>query len=239
MKIFVGYGYNERDKWIEELVFPLIEAFGDTVVTGKEVFGKELSDGVRGLISECDALMGFATRRDGPDQKGLWTTHKWVQDEIRTADDQKPKILFVEIREAGVDPQLGMNVGRAYIQLNENDRDRCLLALAQTISRWHSESRASIFQLSPDQFIKAVIPWIGDKNLECSYRLMNPITGDESEEVSMNIVSREEGLFVYAKKVPSDKLIRVRVSYGAKLLWTSEYQKQDIRVITLKKKPII
>jgi hypothetical protein len=239
MKIFVGYGYNERDKWIEELVFPLIEAFGDTPVTGKEIFGKELSDGVRGLIRECDALMGFATRRDGPNQKGLWTTHKWVADEIRTADDQEPKIPYVEIREAGIDPQTGMNVGKAYIALNEGERDRCLLALAQTISRWHSELRASIFQLSPDQFIKAVIPWIGDRNLECSYRLMNPITGNESGEVPMNIVSQKEGLFVYARNVPSDRLIRVRVSYGARLLWISEYQKHEIRVITLKKRPII
>ena len=29
MKIFVGYGYNERDKWIEELVFPLNPSLAD------------------------------------------------------------------------------------------------------------------------------------------------------------------------------------------------------------------
>ena len=42
MKIFVGYGYNDRDKWIEDLVFPLIEAFDDTPVAGKEIFGNKL-----------------------------------------------------------------------------------------------------------------------------------------------------------------------------------------------------
>lgn len=239
MKIFVGYGYNERDKWVENLVFPLIEAFGDTPVTGKEIFGKDLSDGVRGLIRECDALMGFATRRDGPDPKGLWTTHKWVSDEIRTADEQKPKIPFVEIREEGVDPQFGMNIGKAYILYNESERDRCLLALAQTISRWHSELRACVFQLSPDRFIKEVVPRISDKNLECTYQLMNPNTGKESDEVAMNIVQQKEGLFVYANNVPSDRFIRVRVSCGQNLLWISEYQKQDIRVIALRKRPII
>jgi hypothetical protein len=239
MKIFVGYGYNERDKWVEELVVPLIEAFGDTPVTGKEVYGKELSDGIRGLIRECDALMGFATRRDGPNQKGLWSTHKWVSDEIRTADEQRPKIPYVEIREVDVDPQLGMDLARAYILYEESRRDRCLLALAQTISRWHSELQACVFQLSPDQFIKAVIPRLGDRNLECTYRLMNPNTGKESEEFPMNIIQQREGLFVYASNVPSDRFIRVRVSYGANFLWVSEYQKQDIRVLALKKRQTI
>jgi hypothetical protein len=47
MKIFVGYRYNPRDAWIEDLVFRLIEAFGDQVVSGKEIFGENLDDGVR------------------------------------------------------------------------------------------------------------------------------------------------------------------------------------------------
>jgi hypothetical protein len=43
MKIFVGYGYNERDKWVEDLVFPRIEAFGDRPVSGQEIFGQDLN----------------------------------------------------------------------------------------------------------------------------------------------------------------------------------------------------
>jgi hypothetical protein len=35
MKIFVGYGYNARDPWIEDLVFRLIKAFGDEPTHGK------------------------------------------------------------------------------------------------------------------------------------------------------------------------------------------------------------
>ena len=31
IKIFVGYGYNERDSWIERFVFPLVKAFGAEV----------------------------------------------------------------------------------------------------------------------------------------------------------------------------------------------------------------
>jgi len=31
MIIFVGYGYQERDSWIEDLVFPLVKSFGNNV----------------------------------------------------------------------------------------------------------------------------------------------------------------------------------------------------------------
>ena len=63
MQIFVAYGYNERDKWIEEFVFPLIEAFGCEVATGKVMYGQELVSEVRETIQTCDALFGFLSGR--------------------------------------------------------------------------------------------------------------------------------------------------------------------------------
>ena len=81
MKIFVGYGYNDRDKWIEEHVFDLIRAFGVEPISGKEIYGEQLEDGVRRQIRECDAFLGFTTRRDKL-QDGRYTTHRWVTDEI-------------------------------------------------------------------------------------------------------------------------------------------------------------
>jgi hypothetical protein len=43
MRLFIGYGYNDRDKWIEELVFPLAEALGCEVVRGKVMYGETLA----------------------------------------------------------------------------------------------------------------------------------------------------------------------------------------------------
>ena len=42
MRIFVGYGYNERDKWVEGYVLPLLVAFACEVVHGKAVYGGAL-----------------------------------------------------------------------------------------------------------------------------------------------------------------------------------------------------
>jgi hypothetical protein len=239
MKIFVGYGYHPRDKWVEELVFPLIEAFGDTPVTGREISGQNLDDGVRGRIKECDALMGFLTRRD-PVQNGIWTTHDWVKQEIATADALNPKIPFVEIREAGIDPQPGMAGGKSHILYDETQSARCLLRLAQTISRWHSELRVCVFELAPVQLINEISPRLGDANLQCSFQLLNANTGNEGGPIATNIIQLREGLFVYLKNVPSDWfiLVRVRVSFGNQFLWVSDYQKADARIVSLKKQTI-
>jgi len=235
MNIFVGYGYNARDRWIEDLVFPLIEAFGHKLITGKEIFGQQLDEGVRTLIRDSDALIGFATRRDGPNSNQLWTTHRWVTDEIATADAQKPKIPYVEVREIGVDPQLGIGAGRAHIVYDENDRARCLVDLAQAIARWNSENRVCELQLVPEAFMRAVAPRLADANLRCTYQIMNPCTGKESAEMPVTIVRRKEGLFIYANSVPLDRFVRLRVSCGGSFLWTSEYQKADTRHVSLQK----
>jgi hypothetical protein len=39
MRIFIGYGYNERDKWVEDYAVPLVKAFECEVVHGKAVYG--------------------------------------------------------------------------------------------------------------------------------------------------------------------------------------------------------
>ena len=34
MKVFIGFGYNPADKWIIDLEFPLVKAFGCEILTG-------------------------------------------------------------------------------------------------------------------------------------------------------------------------------------------------------------
>lgn len=77
MKIFVAYGYNDRDLWIGELVSPIIRAFGDEVITGEELQGELITDGVRKKTQHSDALIAFATRRQEVGQN-QWTTLRWV-----------------------------------------------------------------------------------------------------------------------------------------------------------------
>jgi hypothetical protein len=38
MRIFIGYGYNARDAWIEKDVFPILEAMNMEILHGKEMY---------------------------------------------------------------------------------------------------------------------------------------------------------------------------------------------------------
>jgi len=64
MNIFVGYGYNARDRWIRRSCFSAHRSIWHKLITGKEIFGQQLDEGVRTLIRDSDALIGFATRRE-------------------------------------------------------------------------------------------------------------------------------------------------------------------------------
>lgn len=239
MKIFVGYGYNQRDKWIEDLVFSLVESFGDDVVSGKEIFGQKLDDGVRGEIAESDALIGFTTRRDSIGG-GTWTTHQWVRDELLTAAHAQPPILFVEVRETQVDDQGGMLGSRARITYDEAQRDRCLVDIATAIGRWHRQATASkgfLLELLPDDFSKEIRPLLQDPDLRCIYRVLEENEMDAGSDITTPIRKLRGGrMAIRTGPVPRDAMIQVEVWQGrSKLLWASEWQAVESRIINLDK----
>ena len=171
MKIFVAYGYNDRDQWIPDLVFPIIEAFGDEVITGEELQGQQITNAVRGEIQRSDALIGFATRRGEPTQGGnQWDTHRWVTDEISLAIANN-LVHVLEIRETGVNAQGGIAGDRQIIYYNENQRDRFLVELVKTLGSWHQGGKVKL-QLLPDLCVQNIRPFLKNPRLRCTYKLL-------------------------------------------------------------------
>src|ERR1700747_1547317 len=109
MRIFVGYGYNERDSWIDRLVFPLIDALGCEPLHAKVAYGDTLTAKVKEILLNCHAMVGFLTRREQAGEN-KWTTHTWVLEELGIAYGQQ--MPTIEVREDGIDAQPGM--GAAY-----------------------------------------------------------------------------------------------------------------------------
>ncbi len=219
MKIFVGYGFNERDKWIEDMVFPIIMAFGDQVITGMELGGEQITDAIRDKIKQSDALIGFTTRRGNPYADNNWQTHRWVTDEMTVALSNE--IPLIEVREEGVDNQGGILGDRQRIIYKEKERDRCLVELAKTIGRWHRESKIKL-KLLPESCVQELIPIHRKKDLKCTYRLL--IGGEEGEEIAAKILPiGAGGLFVIARNVPSEALIQIHIEYQG-MHWTSSFE---------------
>jgi hypothetical protein len=227
MKIFVAYGYNDRDRWIETLVFPIIRAFGDEVVTGEELQGDQITDAVRRKIQGSDALVAFVTRRDEI-SSGRWTTHRWVTDELAHALALGRPV--VEVREAGVDDQGGIGGDRQRIVYDESQRDRCLVELVKTLGRWH-QARDVQLKLLPETFAQAVFPLLRNPRLRCTYRLL--VDGEETEDFPTRILPITGGLFIRVRGVPPEALLQVHVECEGRS-WTSSYESTDALSIAMR-----
>jgi len=126
MRVFVGYGYNNRDLWIEEKVFPILRGMGFTVVHGRDMYGDVLPDEVQKRIDQSDAAIGFFTIRDGQ-HNADYTSHIWVRDEMMYAMAKgKPIIPVMEDGVRVPDSLLG---NRQFIPLSMNDKLSCVVNL--------------------------------------------------------------------------------------------------------------
>jgi hypothetical protein len=133
MRIFVGYGYNDRDQWIERDVFPILEAMNLEIVSGKDMHGDVLQEGVRERIEYSDGLIGFSTLRQGQ-KRADFGSHIWVRDEMAHALALKKRV--VEVREKGVNIGEGLVGDRQLIDLDPKDRLRCIAELVKVVSGW-------------------------------------------------------------------------------------------------------
>ena len=228
MKIFVGYGFNERDKWVENFVFPIIEAFGDEVITGEKLHGDLITEGVKQKIEKSDAFIGFMTRREEIN-KNKWTTHRWVTDEMAHALSKN--LPAVEVRESLVDGQGGIADGRQIISYDEAARDKCLVELVQTIGKWHDVNNVKL-QLLPVECAAEIIPLYRKPGFGCAYRFL--VDGNESDEIATKIQPIKGGLFVEVKNVPRQALIQVNIKYQ-NINWISSFESTDSVGIYLRK----
>ncbi|WP_428663054.1 hypothetical protein [Runella sp.] len=221
MKIFVAFGYNARDRWIRELVFPIIKAFGHEVISGEEIQGQILSEAVRANIRKSDGLIAFLTRRGENAENGIWPTHRWVVEELAIAIESRR--LVVEVRETGVDPQGGIAGDRQRIEYDENRRDQCLVDIVTTLGNWNQNVQVKM-QLLPDDFCTQIRPLINNPYLRCTYRLY--IDNNESEEYPTKILPLPGGLSVQVFNVQRGALIQVKVMTN-NAIWISDYMSTD------------
>jgi hypothetical protein len=132
MKLFVGFGYNDRDSWIEKQVFPILNGMGFTVVHGKGMHGDILQSEVKTRIDQSDAAIGFFTIREGQGDADF-TSHLWVRDEMVHANAKKKPII--PVKEEGVKVPDGLLGDRQYILLRQNERLACVAELVVAIGR--------------------------------------------------------------------------------------------------------
>lgn len=230
MNIFIGFGYNENDKWIRELVYPLVQSFDGNVVSGEDLHGEIISQEVTERIKNADGLLAFLTPRDAM-ASGKYTTHQWVRDELVTAVNNG--IPAVEIREIKVDAQGGIVGDRQRMEFDSNDKAKLLVELARVLSFWRRSLKARRLFLMPRDIIQDVRAYINKEELKCTYQFM---TGSrESGIYKAKPFKFGQGLCVDIYNVPSENsLVQVSIS-GPQFEWSSDYESVELLSINLQR----
>lgn len=231
MKVFIGFGYNDNDRWIDQLVIPLVEALGCEVVTGEEMHGEKLSDGVIERISDSDACIGFLTKRGREsNQDGTFPTHRWVIEELTTALN-KGKPIY-EIREKGIDTQKGIIGDRQ--RLDFDDTNKVLLEVVKFVMKEKNRLSTKIFMLLPPEVLNDIRPHLANGDITCSYRFMYKTKYSELEATNLERFQGGYGLII--KKIPNeDALIEIKIKGPNRLSWSSGFVSVGLINVQLQK----
>lgn len=232
MRIFVGYGYNERDKWIEEYVLPLLTAFGVDVVHGKAVYGGALPDEVIKGIRSSDAAFGFTTRRDSL-APGQYGTHPWVLQELMVAHANNPRLPWVEVREEGVVSPGGIleAADTQRIDYREEDRASCMVKIAQAVKRFQDLTAVTTIRLGPAGAVEQISPLLDHPSFSCICQSLAGATLSTPRPAPVFPI--KGGLFVQLRGVGHGDLVRLTVSAQGRT-WRSDYESVDTVDIRVK-----
>lgn len=230
MRVFVGYGYNARDKWIEEYVFPLVIAFGCEVAHGKVAYGGALPDEIIKTIRSSDAMIGFTTRREQSGE-GRFQTHEWVVQELLMAHSEK--LPWVEVREEGVVSPGGIleAADTQHIVYNEADRAACLVKIAQALNNFRERTNVTMVRLGPASVVEQIVAFTQAATFACTFETLR--RNRQSSPRRVPVFPMRGGLFVQLRGIARDELIQISISAVGRT-WRSDYESLDTVDIQVK-----
>jgi hypothetical protein len=225
MRVFVGYGYNERDKWVEDYVVPMLAAFGCEVLHGKAVYGGALPEEVIKLIRTADAMIGFTTRRD-PVADGKYRTHDWVVQELTTAHGQDPRVPWVEVREDAVISPGGILEAADPQRINYRAENLaiCLVEIARALRGFQDLTLVTMIRLGPASAAEQISGLLDDPTFTCTCQTLAGVVQTQPRRTPVFPI--RGGLFVQLRGVNPRDLVRISISARGRI-WRSDYDSVD------------
>jgi hypothetical protein len=221
MKVFVGYGYNSRDRWIEDQVFPMLRVMGFFVVDGKDMHGESLQPEVKSRIDQSDAIVGFLTIRDGQGDADF-TSHIWVRDELVYANAKEKPIVL--IKEDGVRVPDGLLGNRQYIPLLQNDRLACVAELVHALGR--RNMRRLRIEPEADDLRRKLHQWRRQPDFVVRYRTQDE-NGVESSFRGGRLELVDQGFYLNVTDVPRRAYVEVEGLLGGASQFASGWVSAD------------
>jgi hypothetical protein len=221
MKVFVGFGYNDRDQWIEEQVFPILRGMGFTVVDGKDMHGEILQPEVQSRIEQSDVAIGFFTIREGQGEADF-NSHIWVRDEMVHANAKgKP---LIPVKEQGAKVPDGLLGNRQYIPLRQDDRLACVVELVSALGQRNIRR----LKLDPDgdELRRSLQQWRRTAGFVIQYRTQNE-AGLESPYRLGRLELVDQGFYLNVSDVPNRAYIEVEGVLNGAIQFSSGWVSAD------------
>jgi hypothetical protein len=219
MKVFVGFGYNERDQWIEDQILPILRSVGYSVVDGKGLVGLQLQPEVEQRIEKSDAAIGFFTIREGQGNADF-TSHIWVRDEMLYAKAKgKPMVL---IREDGVNLPEGLFGNVGYINLKQDDRLACVVAMLTALG----QKQMRRVRLDPsDELRPKMYGWRNNQGFLVRYRTLSDGFESNFREGRLELV--DQGFYLNIAEVPAKAYVEVEGLLNNEVRFSSGWVSAD------------
>lgn len=222
MRVFVGFGYNERDNWIKTHVFPILECMGFVVITGEDQHGQLLQPEVKRRIEQSDAVVGFLTIRD-PENNGEFNSHLWVQNELVYGVAKDKPIVPIKEENVKVPEALLGNI--QYIPLRQADRLACVSEMARALGR--KNIRRIKLEPEADKLRKEINKWRVDQNFLIRYRTQDGINGLESEHRTGRLEVFDQGFYLNVADVPRRAYLDIEGVLNGQIKFSSGWASAD------------
>jgi hypothetical protein len=220
--LFLSFSFNDQDRDLVAGVERLLASHEIRPITGRRVGGEAVTPAVLRRVEECDGCVALLTRRDEL-AAGGWTTHPWVDDELKHARGRDlPAIALVE---DGVKPA-GAYAEHERIPLDREAPLDAFLALSETIGLWRRQRAGRMLkvQLQPEELARTVSQRANGHR--CRYRLTE--NGEFTEWREARPVREVGGVFLYVPGVRDEHLIEIEVANG--VVWSSPATGQWLQV---------
>jgi hypothetical protein len=154
MTVFVAYGYLADERWVHELVIPLLRDLGLEVEEGEEIPGGRIDETVDTRVAASDALIGFRLARD-PLPNGGWQPSDWVDYELHSAKLlKKPFVQVVQTGKKAVSPLKGPVAGYQYLEYDPAKPADFFIKLVRHLRTWIAGEVE--FRLAPESLANAL-----------------------------------------------------------------------------------
>ncbi len=220
-RIFFSYHFDPEIQPLVAYLKRLIASHGLEPVEGRRLGGQPLAQGVKNLISTCDAMVLFLSRRE----ENL--TNDWGKAERALAySEGKP---FISIIEQGVTNN-GPFEAFEYIFYDSDNFIDPLLSISETISKWKIDLGELIEAFVEPPEVEDVIRENFDRERVVEYRFLNESTGiNWTEWREATVIPKAGGVSVYLPGVKKDADIQIKVTANGRTR-ISNFINQNIRI---------